>query len=170
MRFNVLKSKYLWKNPIAKFLLQTIQSYNGTKYWRRRAIVTNPNDRTFVLLKLYYLFWMKRIEAKHNSSTGALLNAGTQFITPPSLPHGLNGIIIGHDAIIGSNCCIYQQVTIAHGNVRIGDNVIIGAGAKILPNVTIGNNCKVGANCVVVEDIPDNATVVLHKPRIILKA
>lgn len=83
MRLNVLISKELWKNPIAKFLLHTIQSYNGPKYWKRRAIVTNPNDRTFVLLKLYYLFWMKRIEAKHNSSTGALLNAGTQFITPP---------------------------------------------------------------------------------------
>ncbi len=60
--------------------------------------------------------------------------------------------------------------SIANGNVRIGNNVIIGAGAKILPNVTIGNNCKIGANCVVVEDIPDNATVVLHKPRIIVKA
>lgn len=91
------------------------------------------------------------------------------LLPPPELPHGLNGIVIGHDAIIGSNCCIYQQVTISHGNVRIGDNVIIGAGAKILPNVTIGNNCKVGANCVVVKDIPDNATVVLQKPRIIVK-
>lgn len=94
---------------------------------------------------------------------------GLNLFPPPLLPHGLNGIIIGHDAIIGSNCCIYQQVTIAHGNVRIGNNVIIGAGAKILSNVAIGNNCKIGANCVVVENIPDNATVVLHKPRIIVK-
>lgn len=112
MRINVFTSKELWKNPIAKFLLHIIQSYDGEKYWKRRAIVTNPNDKTCVLLKLYYLFWMKRIESKHNSSTGALLNTGTQFITPPkkNLPHGLNGIIIGHDAKIGSNCCIYQQV------------------------------------------------------------
>lgn len=169
MRINIFTNKELWKNPIANFLLCKIQSYDGKKYWKRRAIVTNPNDRTCVLLKLYYLFCMKRIESKHNSSTGALLNAGAQFNTPPGLPHGLNGIIIGLDAKIGSNCRIYQQVTIANGNVRIGNNVIIGAGAKILPNVTIGNNCKIGANCVVVEDIPDNATVVLHKPRIIVK-
>ena len=51
----------------------------------------------------------------------------------------------------------------------IGDNVMLGAGSKVLPGVTIGNNVKVGANCVVVEDIPDNATVVLPKPRIILR-
>ena len=76
---------------------------------------------------------------------------------------------MGHDAIIGKNCTIFQQVTIAHGGVRIGDNVLIGAGAKILPQVTIGNNVKIGANCVVVEDIPDNSTVVIQKPRIIIK-
>lgn len=46
---------------------------------------------------------------------------------------------------------------------------MIGSNAYIAPGVRIGNNVKIGANCVVVEDIPDNATVVLQKPRIILK-
>ena len=46
---------------------------------------------------------------------------------------------------------------------------MIGAGAKILPGVIIGSNVKIGANCVVVEDVPDNATVVLPKPRIICR-
>lgn len=45
---------------------------------------------------------------------------------------------------------------------------MIGAGAKILPNCKIGSQVKIGANCVVVEDIPDNATVVMPKPRVIL--
>lgn len=85
------------------------------------------------------------------------------------MPHGLNGIIVGNDAQIGTGVIIYHQVTIAGGNVVIGNNVELGAGAKILPNVRIGNNVHVGANCIVVEDIPDNATVVLQKPRIILK-
>lgn len=67
---------------------------------------------------------------------GTSLDAGTQFITPPHLPYGLNGIIVGHDAIIGRECTIFQQVTIAHGGVRIGDKVLIGARAKILPHVT----------------------------------
>lgn len=55
----------------------------------------------------------------------------------------------------------------AHGEVEIMDNVMIGACEKILPNVCIGSFVKVGANCVVVKDVPDNATVVLPKPRII---
>jgi serine O-acetyltransferase len=47
--------------------------------------------------------------------------------------------------------------------------VFIGAGAKIIGNIKIGNNVRIGASCVVVEDIPDNCTVVMHKPRIIQK-
>ena len=46
---------------------------------------------------------------------------------------------------------------------------MIGAGAKIIGPIRIGNNVKIGANCIVVQDIPDNATVVMQKPRIILK-
>lgn len=106
----------------------------------------------------------------HNSSFGTNLNAGAKFATFPNLPHGLNGIIVGHDVTIGFNCTIYQQVTIMHGGgCTIGDNVLIGAGAKILGHVRIGNNCRIGANCVVIEDIPDNTTCVLPKPRIITK-
>lgn len=88
---------------------------------------------------------------------------------PPYLPHGPNGIIVGSDAKIGRGCIIYHQVTIAGGGVVIGDYVELGAGAKVLPNVKIGNHVHVGVNCVVVEDIPDYATVVLQKPRIINK-
>ena len=88
---------------------------------------------------------------------------------PPYLPHGPNGIVVGSDAKIGRGCIIYHQVTIAGGGVVIGDYVELGAGAKVLPNVKIGNHVHVGANCVVVEDIPDYATVVLQKPRIIKK-
>jgi serine acetyltransferase len=60
-------------------------------------------------------------------------------------------------------------VTIAGGNVVIGDRTELGAGAKVLPNVKIGNHCHVGANAVVVEDMPDYSTCVMQKPRIILK-
>lgn len=51
----------------------------------------------------------------------------------------------------------------------IKDNVFIGTGAKVIDNITIGNNVKIGAGCIVVTDIPDNAVVVMHKPRIIIK-
>jgi serine acetyltransferase len=156
-------------NKYVKFILNIIQRYNHDKYWKRREITVSPECRKSRILKLYYLLYIKYIDARHNASFGTNLNSGAVFKTPPELPHGPNGIIVGHDCIIGANCKIFQQVTIAHGNVTIGDNVMLGAGAKILPNVSIGNNVKVGANCVVVESIPDNATVVLPKPRVILK-
>ena len=92
-----------------------------------------------------------------------------RWISPPNLPHGPNGIIVGGDVRIGRGCTIYHQVTIAGGGVVIGDYVELGAGAKVLPNVKIGNYVHVGANCIVLEDVPDYATVVLPKPRIINK-
>lgn len=101
---------------------------------------------------------------------GTSWKEGSRFITPPTLWYGPNDIIIGYNVSIGKNCVICQRVTIGHGRKTIiGDNVMIGSNAYIAPGVRIGNNVKIGANCVVVEDIPDNATVVLPKLRIILK-
>lgn len=160
---------FSFQHKLGRVLLSWIQHYNHEKYWKRRDIVINPNDKTYLLLKLYYLYYIKRTDAYHNCSFGTNLNSGAYFATPPHLPHGPKGIIVGHDVRIGANSLIYQQVTIAQGGVKILNNVLIGAGAKILPGVSIGNNVKVGANAVVVEDVPDNATVVLPKPRIILK-
>ncbi|MBR2453279.1 MAG: hypothetical protein IKB32_04480 [Clostridia bacterium] len=90
----------------------------------------------------------------------------------PKLPHGLYGIIISHNAVIGKNCTIFHQVTIGEGNNGapvIGDNCVIGAGAKITGGIKIGNNVKIGTNCVVAWDVPDNSTVVMPKPRILIK-
>ena len=92
-------------------------------------------------------------------------------------PHGLNGIFISQGAIIGNGCTIFHQVTIgsntlvdskSQGAPVIGNNVYIGAGAKIIGGIKVGDNVRIGANAVVCEDIPDNSTVVMIKPRIIL--
>ena len=105
---------------------------------------------------------------------GTDLNAGAVFKTPPRLPHGLNGIIVSPYAKIGANAYIYHQVTIGDDgkgylNVpSIGDNVIIGAGAKVIGKIKIGNNVKIGSGAIVVEDVPDGATVVGPRARIIL--
>lgn len=153
-----------------KFLQSIVQHYNHDKYWRRRGYVIDPNSKKNLFLRLYYLYYIKKCDAYNNSSFGTNLGSGAIFLTPPDIPHGPNGIIIGHDVRIGRNCTIWQQVTITHGGgVIIGDNVMIGAGAKIIGKVKIGNNVKIGANCVVVEDIPDGATVVLQKPRILIR-
>lgn len=153
-----------------ELLRSYVQHYNHEKYWQLRERVINPEMRYPKLLKLWWLFKIKRSDAFNNASTGANINDGAKFKTIPELPHGLCGIFISTNSIIGANCRIYQQVTIGEGKGGapvIGDNCFIGAGAKIVGNIRIGNNVKIGANCVVVEDIPDNATVVLGKSRVI---
>lgn len=82
------------------------------------------------------------------------------------IDHG-EGVVIGETTIIGDDVLIYQQVTLGgtgseHGkrHPTIGNNVIIGAGAKVLGNINIGNNVRIGAGSVVIDDVPDNSTVV----------
>lgn len=159
---------FSFSSKIGKHVLSFIQKYNHQKYWSRREKVVNPQYKN-VILKLYYLYYIKKTDAYHNSSFGTNYNSGAIFKTPPHLPHGPKGIIVGHDLIIGSQVTVFHNVTIAHGGGRIGDNVLLSTGVVVLPGKNIGNNAKIGANAVVVEDIPEGATVVLSKPRIIVK-
>jgi serine acetyltransferase len=154
-----------------RFLRSRVQKYNHTKYWHYRQIVTDPNRGTRLgdLLRLYYI---KRCDAFNNASMGTHRNFGAKFAEPPHLPHGFNGIIISHGAVIGRNCRIYHQVTIGEGRggaPTIGDNVMIGAGAKIIGGIHIGDGAKIGAGCIVTTDIPAGATVVMEAPRIIVR-
>lgn len=154
-----------FRTRLGRRFLMVLQHWNPNKYFKRREYVITP-QKGFLWIKFIYLIWIKRIDLKHKCSFGTNINHGASFATPPSLPHGPNGIIVGHSVSIGRNARIYQHVTIAAG-ATIGDNAVIGAGAVVLEGRKVGNNVKIGANCVVVEDIPDNCTVVLPKPRII---
>jgi serine O-acetyltransferase len=82
------------------------------------------------------------------------------------IDHGV-GVVIGETVIIGDDVLIYQQVTLGGVSTSKGkrhptveDNVVIGAGAKVLGNIVIGKNSKVGANSVVVKDVPADSTAV----------
>ena len=108
---------FSFSSKIGRRILAIIQHYNHYKYWKRRTVVTTDNN-TPLVLKLYYLYYIKKIDAYHNCSFGTNLNSGASFETPPHLPHGPNGIIMGHDVHVGADCVIYQQVTIAHGGGR----------------------------------------------------
>lgn len=80
-----------------------------------------------------------------------------------NIPH-FHGIVIHPDTKIGSGTLIYQNVTLGGRNgqvgINVGRNCIIGAGACVLGKITIGDNVKIGANSVVLTDVPDNCTVV----------
>ena len=82
------------------------------------------------------------------------------------MDHGM-GIVIGETATIGNDCTIYHGVTLGgtgkdkqKRHPDIGNNVMIGCGAKILGPIKIGNNVKVGANAVVLKDVEANSTIV----------
>lgn len=98
--------------------------------------------------------------------TGIEIHPKAQIGNRFFIDHG-EGVVIGETTIIGDDVLIYQQVTLGgtgneHGkrHPTIGNNVIIGAGAKVLGNITIGDNTRVGAGSVVVDDVPEHCTVV----------
>ncbi len=140
------------------------------KLWsiRKKAQSSNP------VVRLIYGIKHKRILCRYNS----YFPLSVRIDGMPSFPHGPNGVFISAQAKIGKNCVIFHQVTIGsntlldskgQGAPVIGNDVFIGAGAKIIGNVTIGNNVRIGANCVVVKNVPDNTTVVSASPRYIAK-
>ena len=92
------------------------------------------------------------------------------------IDHGV-GVVIGETSIIGDDVIIYQQVTLGGVSTSKGkrhptleNNVVIGAGAKILGNITIGTNSKVGANSVVVKNVPMNSTAVGIPARVLKRS
>jgi len=130
---------------------------------------------------LYYLshrLWVRGF--RRASLLVKYLNAAMfrTYIDPPAiigprldLPHGGFGVVIGPDVQIGDDAIIFHNVTIGHakpGPVSIGDRLYVGTGATILGPVCIGNDVTIAANATVTFDVPDGATVVSQKARIIL--
>ena len=110
---------------------------------------------------LWYRFW--------SVVTGAEIPLNGKIGGGLLIPHP-NGIVIHPAAVIGPNCLIFQQVTIAAGKGGvpvIGGHVDIGAGARILGGVTIGDHARIGANAVVLCDVPPGAVAVGVPARIV---
>ena len=159
-------------NKIERIVNNYISHYNHKKYWKMKEKLCNP--KTNKILKYYYLYRLKKSDAFNSASLGHQIKGGSKWKGSPVLPHGIKGIFVTDKARIGENVKIYQQVTIGinredEDGPIIGDNCLIGTGAKIIGNIKIGNKVKIGANTVVIEDVLDNATVVLNKPSVIIK-
>ena len=158
------------KTIINKFYRQNYEDKYFKYYYRCKKSLGGGLFRK--ILKAYYIFLMINIQKKCN----CFIPIKSNIKYCPIFPHSLYGIFISSGATIGKNCVIFQQVTIGSntlldsknvGAPTIGDNVYIGAGAKIIGNIKIGNNVRIGANTTITEDIPDNVTVVNGKIRII---
>jgi serine O-acetyltransferase len=91
------------------------------------------------------------------------------------IDHGM-GVVIGETAIVGDDVTLYQGVTLGgtgkeqgKRHPTIGANVVIGTGARVLGNIRVGENCRIGANSVVLRSVPDNSTVVGVPGHIVLR-
>ena len=119
---------------------------------------------------------LKAIFDAHQRANGSWIGPGAQFSGPPCFPHGMRGIFISNEAVIGRNCVIFQQVTIGSNTVRdaqrsgsptLGNDVYIGAGAKVIGGIDVADGCRIGANAVVYTDLEKESLAVSQPTRII---
>jgi serine O-acetyltransferase len=108
--------------------------------------------------------------------TGIEIHPGASIGQGVFIDHGM-GVVIGETAIIGDYALIYQGVTLGgtgkecgKRHPTLGENVVVGAGAKVLGNIQIGNNARIGAGSVVLRDVPADCTVVGIPGRIVYRA
>ena len=148
----------------------TMEVFLYPSFW---AILKYRRAHKLYLKKHFYR--ARRISQKAARKTGIEIHPGATIGEGLFIDHG-HGVVIGETAILGDNVTLYQGVTLGgpgkeqgKRHPTIGNNVLIGAGAKILGSFTIGDNCKIGAGSVVLKDVPSNSTVVGVPGRIIIR-
>lgn len=159
--------KVIYENdPAANNLLEVILCYPGL----HALIMYRLAHR---LYKWNIPFFPRLISHLTRIITGIEIHPAAKIGRRLFIDHG-EGIVIGETTEIGDDVLIYQQVTLGgtgkekgKRHPTIGNNVIIGAGAKVLGNITIGDNCRVGAGSVVIQNVPEHSTVVGVPGRIV---
>ena len=154
-----LIDSYIDRDPAAKGRIETL--------------VTSPGLHSIGIYRLSSFLWSIRLTilARLLSYIGRILTGieihpaakiGKRFF----IDHGM-GVVIGETAEIGNNCLLYQGVTLggtgkSHGkrHPTLMENVVVGAGAKVLGSITVGSNTRIGAGSVVVRNVEGNSTVV----------
>lgn len=156
------------RDPAARSLIEVILAY--------------PGFHAILIHRISHALWMLRIPLlprllSHIGRflTGIEIHPAAKIGPGFFIDHGM-GVVIGETTEIGENCLLYQGVTLGgtgkekgKRHPTLGNNVVVGAGAKILGPIKIGNGVKIGANSVVLKSIPDYAIVVGVPGRIIKK-
>lgn len=148
------------KKPIEVFLYPSF-----------KAIIRHRFEHKLYLKKHY--FWARYLSQRTVRKTGIEIHPGATIGKGFFIDHG-TGVVIGETAIIGDNVTLYQGVTLGgtgketgKRHPTIGDNVMIGSGAKVLGSFTVGENSMIGAGSVVLQEVPPNSTVVGVPGRIV---
>ena len=165
---NLLKS-IKNRDPAANNLLEIIFLYPGF-----HAIVIYRFSHLLWCLKLKFI--AKIISYLGRIFTGIEIHPAAKIGKNMFIDHG-HGVVIGETSEIGNNVLIYHGVTLGGNSLNkgkrhptIGNNVIIGAGAKILGPLVIGDSARVGANAVVTKSVKSNSTVMGIPAKMIIKS
>ncbi len=129
---------------------KAIRAYRRAHWWHERG----------------HYFIARWISQRSRNKTGIEIHPGAQIGKGLFIDHGA-GVVIGETTIIGDNCTLYQNVTlggtgkdVGKRHPTLGNNVLVGAGARVLGPFKIGDNSKIAANAVVLEEVPPNCTAV----------
>ncbi|MEW9094395.1 MAG: serine O-acetyltransferase EpsC [Clostridiaceae bacterium] len=151
---SIMKNDPAARNRLEVFLL----------YPSIHAVINHRIANFFYKRKMFFLARLVSQLSRH--FTGIEIHPGAKIGKGLFIDHGM-GVVIGETAEIGDNVTMYHGVTLGgtgknkgKRHPTVGNNVTIGSGAKILGPITLGDNSKIGANAVVLKDIPTNCTAV----------
>ncbi len=160
--FDTLKSDlnaYMERDPAARSRFEIYFLYSGFKAVRayRRANWFYRHNMKFIA---------RWISQNARRRTGVEIHPGATIGSGLVIDHGM-GVVIGETTEIGNDCTIYQNVTLGgtgkdHGkrHPTLGNNVLVGTGAKVLGPFKVGDNARIAAGAVVLSEVPENATAV----------
>ena len=137
------------------------------------VLLLYPGLHAVIAYRISHFVWLKKIpflprliSQTARFLTGIEIHPGAQIGKGLFIDHGM-GVVIGETSIVGDNVTLFQGVTLGgtgkecgKRHPTLGDNIVVGAGAKILGNIEVGSNSYVGANAVVLKNVPANTTVV----------
>lgn len=154
------------RDPAARSRLEVCLLYSGFKAVRsyRKANWFYRHNMKFIA---------RYISQRARHKTGVEIHPGATIGKGLFIDHGM-GVVIGETTVIGDNCTIYQNVTLGgtgkHTGKRhptLGDNVMVGSGAKVLGPFTVGSGARIAAGAVVLDAVPENATAVGVPARVV---
>ena len=147
------------RDPAARNFLEVLVLYQGL-----HAVVRHKYSHFFYKHKMFFV--ARFISQVTRSFTGIAIHPGATIAKGRFIDHGM-GVVIGETTIIGDNCTIYQGVTLGgtgkekgKRHPTIGNNVMIGSGAKVLGPFSVGDNTKIASGAVVLSEVPDNCTCI----------